>query len=278
MSSTKLTTAPLLGQGTSSYLSGEETSYPVLICLLGDFHLLKLGQTIRVESGGKAELLLCSLALRQGYLAPRDILLSTLWPITESSLACQSLNTLIHRLHKLLSDGIGGAAPVLYADGYYELNVEAGIGIDVAWFDALATEGARQASHGNLIAAAVTYTNAVSLYHGDLCVANDVFAIMESERLRARYLSLLAKLAEYSYSQRDYQACLYYALRLLVHDPCREDAHRMAMRGYVRLGERAQALRQYRVCANILRSEFDTEPEQDTKTLFDRIRLDPESI
>jgi hypothetical protein len=44
------------------------------------------------------------------------------------------------------------------------------------------------------------------------------------------------------------------------------------------MGERAQALRQYTVCRDILRAEFDAGPEQETIGLFDRIRLDPSSI
>ena len=76
----------------------------------------------------------------------------------------------------------------------------------------------------------------------------------------------------------DYTGCLSHARRLLANDPCREDAYRLMMRCYVRLGERAQALRQYRLCQTILRTEFDAVPEPATTALFDQIRLDPGSI
>ncbi|NTU64270.1 MAG: alpha/beta hydrolase, partial [Chloroflexi bacterium] len=69
-----------------------------------------------------------------------------------------------------------------------------------------------------------------------------------------------------------------YASRLLTVDPCREDAHRLAMRCYARRGERAQALRQYQVCETVLRSEFDAVPEPATRQLFDQIRLSPASV
>ena len=65
---------------------------------------------------------------------------------------------------------------------------------------------------------------------------------------------------------------------LSVRDPCREDAHRLIMRCYVRQGERAEALHQYRVCVNTLRVEFDSAPETATTILFEQIRLDPGSI
>ena len=63
------------------------------------------------------------------------------------------------------------------------------------------------------------------------------------------------------------------AHRLLLADPCREDAHRAVMRCYARLGQRAQAMKQYLLCRDILRREFQAEPEQATDDLFARLRL-----
>ena len=64
----------------------------------------------------------------------------------------------------------------------------------------------------------------------------------------------------------------------LICDPCREDGYRLAMRAYVRRGERAQALRQYRLCEHVLRREFDTAPEPLTTELFERIRASPAGV
>jgi DNA-binding SARP family transcriptional activator len=102
--------------------------------------------------------------------------------------------------------------------------------------------------------------------------------VVERERLRVRYLTLLARLADVHFSQGEYDACLGLAWRLLGHDPCREDAHRLVMQCYTRLGERAHALHQYRLCADILRAEFDAAPEAATLALFDQIRLSPERV
>lgn len=248
---------------------------PILICLLGDFRLLRAGQPIAVRGGGKAEALLGYLGLQSSYRVPRERLVHTLWPTSDPALANQSLNSLVYSLHKLLGQAIGGSKPVLHHEGYYQLNFEAGVRVDLAHFDALAQAGDQQASTGDFASAAVSYRRAVELYRGDLCVAVDGHALMERERLRARYLTLLAQLADYSYQAGHYAACLEYAWRLLANDPCREDAHRLVMRCYVRSGERAAALRHYRRCEAILRAEFDVSPEPATTALFERIRLDP---
>jgi len=265
-------------QANSSHSVSADIQLPILICLLGNFHVLKMGQPVRVSNGGKAEALLCTLALQNDYCAPRDRLIGILWPDTHTALAIQSLNTLVYTLHKLLGDAIGGAAPVLHADGYYLLNVEAGIGVDVASFDALTRAGDQQAKAGKWDAAVMAYDCAIRLYRGDLYAGSDLHAVLERERLRARYLTLLTHLADHYFRAGNYAVCLEYAQRLLDKDPCREDAHRLIMLCCVRRGERAQALRQYRLCQEALRAEFDAVPEPATTALFDKVRLDPDSL
>ena len=250
----------------------------ILICLLGDFRVLKAGAPIKISSGSKTETLLCSLALRQGYCALRDVLLNTLWPNSEATLAGQSLNSLVYSVHKLLGDGIDGAPPVVYADGTYRLNVEAGVDIDVKNFDRLARAGRQRAQAGDRSATAALYARAVEVYHGDLRAGTDVHAVVERERLRALYLDLLAFIADHNFNAGNYAACLEYSQRLLSSDPFREDAHRLVMRCYVRIGERAQALRQFRVCEEVLRNEFSAVPEPSTRALFDLIRLNPDQV
>jgi DNA-binding SARP family transcriptional activator len=270
---------PLPGSRLAPNDMGElDGNHHILICLLGDFRVLKAGQPIRIAGGSKAETLLCSLALRQEYGALRDVLLATLWPNTESTLAAQSLNSLVYDLHKRLGDGISRCPLIRYADGAYRLNVEAGVGIDVKVFDSLAAAGRKSALAGNHSSAVAFYTRALKFYRGDLHAGTDVHAIMERERLRALYLTALAYVADFYYAQGDYAACLDHSLALLASDPFREDAHRLVMRCYVRRGERAQALHQYRVCEEILRAEFDAAPEASTRALYDLIRLDPSRV
>jgi DNA-binding SARP family transcriptional activator len=256
----------------------DEADWPILICLLGGFRLLKMGQPIAAFGGAKTEVLLSALGTRYRDRLPREQLLSMLWPDSDRVLAGQSLNSLVHTLQKRLGDAIGGLALVLYTSGYYRLNVEAGVGVDLACFEALADAGDRQARMGDRPAAAASYGHAVRLYRGDLCAGTDSQSVVERECLHARYLTLLARLAEHHYGEGDYAACLDYAQRMLRSDPCREDAHRWAMRCHVRLGERGEAMRQYRLCAKLLRAEYDTDPEPETTALFERVRHDPSGI
>lgn len=251
----------------------EKTDWPILICLLGRFRILRAGQPLPIPGGGKPEALLRMLALRPGHSASRDVLLQSLWPSSLPSKAGQSLNTLVHSLRRTVGGAIGGARPVLHTGSFYRLNMQAGVCVDVALFERLAREGVEHAQHGRSADAVRSYASAVGLYEGDLCGETDVESIVEKERLRAVYLTLLARLADHHYRERSFAVALHYALRLLGCDPCREDAHRTAMRCYVNLGQRAQALRQFRLCEQFLHAEFDAPPEAATVALFEQIRL-----
>jgi len=252
----------------------------VLICLLGGFRVLKAGARVSVRSGGKTAALLASLALRDRHRASREELIETLWPEADASRSGHALNSLVYALRQLLGDALEGAPPIIYSAGVYQLNVDAGVKVDIVQFDALSRTAEQNLRQGNVTAAVRLWRQAVALYHGDVCTGVDdgVRTIVQRERLRALYLSLLGSLADQSFRDRDYAAALDHTLRLLSHDPCREDAHRLTMRCHVRLGERAQALRQYRVCEQILASEFDARPEPATVALFHQVRLDPASI
>ena len=256
----------------------EGMTQPVMICLLGNFRLMQGGELVPIRAGGKSEALLAYLGLHHGRRVPRERLVQALWPTSDLTLGLNSLNNVVYNLHKLLGPALHGAAPVLHEEGYYQLNVAAGIGVDVACFDARVETGDRRSRAGNLTAAVAAYHRAVDLYRDDLYLSPDPQSIVERERLRARYLRVLAQLADHYYQANDYTAALKYIWQLLGRDSCREDAHRLVMRCYVRRGERAAALRHYQVCVDLLRDQLDVAPEPATVALVEQIRLNPDRI
>jgi DNA-binding SARP family transcriptional activator len=251
---------------------------PMELCLFGGFRLLRAGVPVVGRTIGKAEALLAFLALGTRRGVPRETLMSQLWPDSETTLARQSLNSLIYNVRRLLSGAMSGREPVVTDGPTYRLNLEAGITVDVIRFEELAEAGDRHVRAGQRQAAVDAYSVAIGLYRGDLYAADTPAVAMERERLRATYLMLLARLADIHLETGDLLACLKAAHELLVGDPCREDALRLVMRSYVRLGERAQALRQFRLTETFLRNEFDAAPEPATLELWDEVRLHPERV
>ncbi len=265
-------------RGDSARGERQASVQAVSICLLGSFQVLGNGRPIVLRGGGKAEALLSLLALRPRHGLTRERLIEALWPDANATLAGQSLNTLVYSLHRTLGAALDGAPPIIAGGGWYQLNVDAGVGVDLTRFEELASAGDRLLREGDLDAAATAYQQAVELYRGDLCGGTDVHSLVERERVRARYLNVLGHVADYHFADRDYDACLAAVLPLLAVDACREDAHRLAMRCYARRGERAQALRQYRLCEAILASEFEAAPEPATQALFEQVRREPECV
>jgi DNA-binding SARP family transcriptional activator len=255
-----------------------ETRFPLFICLLGDFRLLNRGQPVGVPRGGKTEALLSLLVVHNESCIVRDTLLSLLWPGQDLMLAGQSLNSLVYDLRKHLKDKLGGASPILQSYGCYRLNYDAGISSDILRFDAFIRLGNERWHNGSFPEAILFYNSALRLYHGDLCGGTDLYTTIERERIRVSHLTVLARLADYYYAQYEYEAARDFAQRILASDPCREDAHRIMMLCYLRLGQRAEALRQYQLCAQILRAEFDACPEPATTALYEQARLNPDSI
>ena len=249
----------------------------ILVCLFGGFRVLKAGREVAVR-GANGETLLCFLATHHGYPVSREALVLALWPeIEDAQRAFRSLNSLIYSLNRLLGEDVGPSMPILRLDDKCQLNFTAGVGVDVVLFTNLFKTGQQLAQAGDRDRAAAAYTQAIELYRGDLYTCNgaDVQTTLERECMRTHYLTMLSFVAESHFEAEKYTTSLEYARRILQQEPCREDAHRLIMRCFVRRGERAQALRQYRLCEEILRLEWQAVPEPETKALFNLIRLDP---
>lgn len=247
----------------------------VLVRLLGPFQIVKLGQPVSVRSGGKAEQLISCLAMQPLCGVHRETLVERIWPDASPALASQCLNTLMHGLKTQLADALGGAPPVVRTQSHYVLNLDGGLALDVVEFESAVDLGHRLRATGSTAEAIESYERAVVLYRGDLTSGSDISSLLERERLRAICLNTLSRLADAHFELANNEQALACAMRLLAVDPCREDAHRMAMRAYVRLGARAQALRQYSLCRTILFTEFDAAPEPATEELFNLVRTQP---
>lgn len=250
----------------------------VFVGLFGGLRVLRRGDPVSLPPGCKSAELLRLLALAPVSGVRRHALLEGLWPECDPRTAGRSLNSLVYSLHRLLGDALDHVGPVVYRSGMYSLNVKAGITVDVHEFDRLSKRGNEALRAGLNEEALHHYRLAVRLYRGDVDADDTIALVLERERLRVRYLSILAHLADTHYAARDYARALDLAALLLTHDPCREDAHRIAMRCFVKVGQRSQALRQYRVCQQILNQEFGIAPERETELLLDTVRRCPETI
>ena len=119
---------------------------------------------------------------------------------------------------------------------------------------------------------------AIEIYRGDLLdgivVDEELFErwlAQRREHLRARALGALEKQLEAHVTNQRVEQAIEAAHRLLAFDPAHEAVHRTLMNLYIEQGQRGAALRQYQSCVASLQRELGTDPEPETRKLYDAI-------
>jgi two-component SAPR family response regulator len=196
-----------------------------------------------------------------------------LWPESNLKKARWSLNSAIHGLRKLLNGCLASpsaAGYVLLDEGYYRLDPAIRVTSDVDEFEDRYRDGLRLEKEGRTGEAAAEYERAVDLYRDDYLLEDlyEDWTMVERERLANAYLDMLGRLAVYYAEAGQPQDCIEACYRILEKDRCHEDSYRLLMQCYVRLGLRARALHQYRLCERILGQEYGTTPSPETRSLY----------
>jgi len=129
-------------------------------------------------------------------------------------------------------------------------------------------------------ARSVLLAETVALYQGpflDGFLLADAEAFEEWAQSEREHFYLLAiqafnELVVYSAQHGELLSGINYASRLLTLDPLREETHRNLMFMLALDGQINAALAQYRTCQRILKTELDTDPDAETRRLYERIR------
>ncbi len=233
--------------------------------LMGGFELRALPGGESVSLPGKRErVLLAYLALSPNFRQPRRKLMTLLWGEDVDETTLDNLRTCMWRLRKALND----------TDHRVVASHEDNIVLDVTAFDVDALAFRRLAAQS----ARSELEAATSLYAGEFLAGLDIeseeFASWrraEATRYRDQAIEALRRLmmllGECGQTERATEA----GLRLLALDPLHEDAARRVMRLYRQTGRRGAAIQLYHSLAAALRAELDTQPEPETRSIFNEI-------
>ncbi|MGH1553430.1 bacterial transcriptional activator domain-containing protein [Streptomyces sp. L7] len=115
---------------------------------------------------------------------------------------------------------------------------------------------------------------AAALYTGDLLEDTPYtdWAVPERERLAAIHLDLLEGLAGLYLEDGAYPPCVETCRRLLARDPCREEAHRLLMRAFVRQNQPHRAAAQFETLRRELDGTLGMTPDPETRRLYESVR------
>ncbi len=124
------------------------------------------------------------------------------------------------------------------------------------------------------------WEQAIALYQADFLAGFDIrdsrgfdeWLTLERERHQRTAVDLLRRLVQYCLDQQRYPKGIRYAARLLAISPLSEWAHRQMMLLLARNDQRAEALRQYQTCCDILMEDLGIDPSPETTALYERIR------
>jgi DNA-binding SARP family transcriptional activator len=258
--------------------SVESPAVPELyVRCLGGFSVSYQGRTVDLGTSRKGRLLFKYLAARApGRRASKELLAEVLWPDAPLDRALVSLQTGVHQLRRAMGAAEGDLArtpAIVYFDDQYGLNPAISTETDVELFHRCLEQGRQQDAANQAASAGQAYALALEAYGGELLPEERYEEWVEEERrmLEEQRLEILARLLRIGLEQGTYQEAVLFGRRLLETDPTREDVYRDLMRCYSRLGQRIEALRQYRRCQDQLRVDLDLEPEAETSVLAEQL-------
>jgi DNA-binding SARP family transcriptional activator/predicted ATPase len=241
------------------------------LTLLGGFEVRLASGTPLSLPTKKAQGLLAYLATRPGQGHSRDKLAALLWGDRGDGQARDGLRHVLVVLRRALASV---RPSPLRIEGQTVTLDPAAVEVDSRVFEARLAEGTSRALE-----------EAAGLYQGDLLhgftLSEPLFEewlVAERERLREAALEALGRLLAHQAREASTERAIQTAMRLLALDPLQEGVHRTLMRLYARQGRRGSALRQYQVCVAALRRELGTEPEAETKSLYQDLLRGPAEV
>lgn len=242
---------------------------------LGKFEIWLGHSLVNQWTGTKSKTLLKLLLANHPNPVPTTVLMETLWNGVEEELARQRLHTATSDLRRALRSVRAEAGDLVVSqNGSYGFSQTANIWTDTIEFDQLRRAGQQYDQLGRVEEAQAAFREAIELYRGDY-LEEDLYEDWPTDRrekLKTDYVAMLTRLAQWAFNAEDYDACQSWGRLTLEADPSHEYTHRLLMRSACRLGQRAVAIRQYRLCVDALRRELDAVPEPETEELYERLR------
>lgn len=238
------------------------------IRLLGDFRLVYADEVLASVNTPRLQALLVYLLLHRQAPQSRQHIAFQFWPDSSEKQAHTNLRKLLFQLRSALPD----PDRFLVQDHLtVHWRPDAPYLLDVAELtDWLAR--CRNTNSKPIAVQVDELTRVADLYQGELlpsCL--DEWLLPVRQQLQREVMGALEQLISLSEHQREYQAGIRYAQRLLGLDPLHETGYRRLMQLHASNGDRAAALHHYHTCVTILQRELGVDPDEETRTLYEQL-------
>jgi YVTN family beta-propeller protein len=240
-----------------------------------------LAGRVAVEAGGvllgeerfparQGRLLFAYLVAEQGRPVPRDELAEALWGEAPPATWEKALTVLVSKLRGLLVEcGLDGATALTSAFGCYRLKLPEGTWVDVIAAAEAVAEAEAALAADDLEHAKAVATQAASLAR-PLFLSGEEGDWIDGKR---RELSdilrrALSCLAEACLRLEDEVEAAKWAEETIALEPYRETGYRHLMAAHAAAGNRAEALRVYERCRQLLATELGAYPSPETESIY----------
>ncbi len=253
------------------------------IDVLGPLNVSLGGTPITALESVKVRALLAYLAVESSQAHSRQALVGLLWPDYTEESARHSLRQALFNLRSALGDPAADPPFLRINRDQIQFNRESDYELDLERFNhyfftsadnlPLCTEDC--AVHASNLEEMVRLYRGEFLHHLMVVDSSEFedWLLVQRECLHQRVLTAHAYLANYYELHADFNNARRHASRQLELDPWREEAHRQLMRALAMDGQRSAALAQYETCKRVLADELDVEPAEETRQLYEQVRL-----
>jgi DNA-binding SARP family transcriptional activator len=249
------------------------SSASLAVNCLGMFRIYRNDQIITQWHSLKGQSIFKYMVAHHGTPIPKDLLMDVFWPNADPENARRNLHQAIYSLRQTMRRGEPYFQPIQFENDCYTLNPEISLWLDSEEFARNAQAGRQLEASERQDEAAAAYQRAEELYLGDF-LEEDLYEDWTGpmrQRYRNAYLDLLDRLSEYQWRKGNYPAVIELCGKLLAKDNCNEKAHRRLMQCYQKQGQHGLAVRQYRLCVDLLKNELGVSPSIETRNLFSNI-------
>jgi DNA-binding SARP family transcriptional activator len=246
------------------------------ISLLGKPEIKIEGTSIIDSFTQKGMALMCFLVTNREKSFSRDTISQMFWAESNDDAARYNLRYNLWLLRKSLKKaGVDEEFFISSQKGTIKFNTRIPYRLDVETFET----GYRSKNIGVM-------KKSVKLYNGDFmegvflkdCFEFNDWLFVQKERYQAMYFDMLQELADYYTETGEYDYAIECLKRMLAINSLQEDVHRRLMITYNNAGDRAGAIKQYQRCHEILRSQLNISPSEETRTIYNNIRNQGENI
>jgi TolB-like protein len=237
------------------------------IYLVGNMRALAPGGTDFLPRGRKTRGLLACLCLAQGERVSRSRLVGLLWDRSGEPQARMSLRQSLSELNSIVNR---------HVPGLVEIDRES-VRLDVSkcWVDALAIleASADAAAHtSNLVE---PYSDRLLEDLDGITPSFDQWLTAERTRFEDRVRKILeTELDRLTEQNAGPEVRAAAARRLINFEPTHEGAVRSLMRAFAQMGDRAQAIREFERCRQVLQRMLDLPPSKETVAVYEAIRIE----